>query len=52
VVDAQQPGLGAPQEPAQPGLLAQLADEFAALGRSPGVRPADQPFEVGACSGL
>jgi hypothetical protein len=53
-VDARQAGFGAAQEPAQPGLGAQLPHQFVAAARTPAVRPvdvagqvADQPFPDG-----
>ena len=45
-VDAQQPGLGAAQQPAQPGLVAQRADQLVALAFRPGVGAGDQALQV------
>ena len=42
-VDAQQPGLGAPQQPAQPRLGFEGADQLVATAVGPGIGPGDQP---------
>ena len=45
-VDAQQPGCGAPHQPAQPGLARQGADQLVAAALGPGVGALDQPGKV------
>lgn len=45
-VDAQQPSLGAPQQPAQPGLGLQRADQLVATAVGPGIGPGDQAGQV------
>src|SRR4029079_3170506 len=47
LVDPQQPGAGAAQVAAQPGLGLEAADEFVAAPRGPGVGACDQLLEVG-----
>jgi hypothetical protein len=46
-VDAQQPALGAAQEPAQPRLILQRACELVALALGPGIRAADSCVRSG-----